>query len=534
MKLKLVSALLAGCAICISAPAFAQAPEAAPQAAPEPTEPDSSDAAADATIANAQPVDDAQAKIELMQQQIEALQESIEQMKTQIVKTTPSWKGAPLYEDKDAGWSFKPRGRIQYDAGWVGNPNDSIVTRNLGFNTRARRIRLGAEGTIPGGLGYKCEMDFANSSVGFGDCIISYTPKNSPFNIAIGNQETNNGLEQISSSRFSSFIERAAFTDAFIDTRRLGINLGYVNKAGDLRLNAGLWAAHSIDSTLDNDGWIGAARAVYAPLMGGNQLHFGLNYQHREFQSNNGATVASSAGQPSTNQLARYRARPFTQLTDVRFVDTGNFAAKSDDIIGLEAAGIFKSLHVAAEGQYLRTKSYHAFDSISVIDPADALDLFPAATQYVPDGNPSFWGGYVEAGYFITGETRGYKGGTWDRTKVLKPFSKGGAGAFQVIGRVDYLDLDSNKLKNGCTNNFVTGLSCTTSASQLSKGGKQVGILAGLTWIPEDYVRVLLNYSHAFVTGGPFAGTVEPTSSKPLDERKYGVDAVQTRVQVDF
>ncbi len=38
----------------------------------------------------------------------------------------------------------------------------AIVTRNLGFNTRARRIRLGAEGTIPGGFGYKCEMDFAN------------------------------------------------------------------------------------------------------------------------------------------------------------------------------------------------------------------------------------------------------------------------------------------------------------------------------------------------------------------------------------
>ena len=111
----------------------------------------------------------------------------------------------------------------------------------------------------------------------------------------IGNQETNNGLEQMTSSRFSSFIERAAFDDAFINTRRIGINLGYVNKAGDFRVNAGLWAAHSIDASLDNDGWIGAARAVYSPLMGGNQLHFGLNYQHREFQSNNGATAATSA-----------------------------------------------------------------------------------------------------------------------------------------------------------------------------------------------------------------------------------------------
>jgi phosphate-selective porin OprO and OprP len=520
-----IRALLAGSALVMSSGAWAQ--EAEPQ-------PDTSDATADAAIAGASDLDDAQAKIELLQAQVEALQEAIAQVQANQTKAAPSWKGTPLLEDKEAGWSFKVRGRVQYDAGYVSNPEDAIVTRNLGFNARARRIRLGAEGTMPGGFGYKCEADFANASVGFGDCIISYAPVGKPFSVAIGNQETNNGLEQISSSRFSSFIERAAFDDAFVNTRRLGINLGYVTQANDFRVNAGLWAAHSIDSTLDNDGWIGAARAVYSPLMGANQLHFGVNYQHREFQTNNGSTAASSAGQPSTNQLARYRARPFTQLTDQRFVDTGNFAAKSDDIIGLEAAGIFKSLHIAAEGQYLKVNAYDPFDSITVDDPEDALDLFPAATQYVADGNPSFWGGYIEAGYFLTGETRGYKNGLWDRTKVLKPLSKGGSGAFQVIGRLDYLDLDSKKLKNGCTNNFVTGLSCTVAGSQLGKGGTQLGFLAGVTWIPEDYFRVLLNYSHASIEGGPFAATVKPTSSKSLDERKYSNDTVQMRFQVDF
>ncbi|MCY7339369.1 MAG: OprO/OprP family phosphate-selective porin [Sphingomonas bacterium] len=523
----LVRALFAGTAMMMSTAAFAQQEE--PQ-------PDPSDATADAAIAAAADVDDAQAKIELLQAQVEALQESLVQVQASIVKTTPTWKGAPLYEDKDAGWSFKPRGRIQYDVGYVSNPNDMIVTRNLGFNTRARRIRLGAEGTIPGGLGYKFEMDYANGAVGFGDVVLTYTPKNTPFNLTIGNQETLNGLEQISSSRFSSFVERAAFDDAFINTRRIGLNVGYANKAGNLRLNAGLFAAHSIDSQLDNDGWIGATRAVYSPLMGSNQMHFGINYQHRKFQSNNGATVAASSGQPSINQLARYRARPFTQLTDQRFVDTGNFAARSDDIIGLEAAGIFKSLHIAAEGQYLKANGYDKFDKITVDpgDPTDVLDFFPAASQYVANGNPSFWGGYVEAGYFLTGETRGYKAGAWDRTKVLKPFSKGGSGAFQIIGRVDYLDLDSSKLRGGCTNNFVTGAACTTAASQAGKGGKQLGLLGGLTWIPEDYMRILLNYSHAKITGGPLAATVKPTSTDPINKRKYGNDTVQARFQVDF
>ena len=45
-------------------------------------------------------------------------------------------------------------------------------------------------------------MDFANSSVGFGDVILTYAGKGNPWNVAIGNMEPNNGLEQQSSSRF--------------------------------------------------------------------------------------------------------------------------------------------------------------------------------------------------------------------------------------------------------------------------------------------------------------------------------------------
>ena len=140
MKLKFVAALLAGSALGMSAPAFAQDPPAVPQDAPEPTEPDQSDATADATIANAQAVDDAQAKIELLQAQVEALQASIEQIKTNMVKATPSWKGAPEYADKDAGFSFKPRGALQFDAGYVGFPGGPKRTARTACPHKWKRI----------------------------------------------------------------------------------------------------------------------------------------------------------------------------------------------------------------------------------------------------------------------------------------------------------------------------------------------------------------------------------------------------------
>ena len=531
-----IAALLAGTAFAVPAPASAAQEQ---PAAGEPTEPDASDAAADAAIQGAGQVDDLQAKIELLQAQVEALQEALEGVKTQQVKAVPSWKGGPEFADKEAGFTFKPRGRLQYDVGYVWNPDDNpnggLLTRNLGFNTRVRRMRLGAEGTIPGGFGYKFEMDYANGNVGFGDAIITYAPSGKPYSLAIGNQETLNGLEQITSSRFTSFMERAAFDDAFVNTRRIGLNVGFVNSAGDLRLNAGLFAGHSIDGTFDNESWIAAARGVYAPVIGGNQFHFGANFQHRKFQSNNNGTTASASGQPSTNQLARYRARPFTQTTDVRFVDTGNFAAKSDDIFGLEFGGIFKSLHVAAEGQYLKSNAYGAGDTLS-FPAGDNLNRFPGdtVTALVPDGSPSFWGGYFEAGYFLTGETRGYKNGTWDRTKVLKPFSKGGWGAVQLNGRVDYLNLDDRGLREGFNNNFQAGT--FAASTNHTRGGRQLGLLASVVWIPEDWMRFYAQYSHSFIKGGPFADEVSGLSSANPDvaDYDYGVDFVGTRAQIDF
>ena len=155
----IVRALLAGSAILISTAAMAQEPEA---------QPDESDATADAAIAEAAELDDAQAKIELLTAQVEALQESIAQIQAAQAKGAPSWKGTPQLEDKEAGWASRfaavssmtsatsPTRMTILLGGNNVAPGTGLNTRNLGFNTRARRIRLGAEGTIPGGFGYKC------------------------------------------------------------------------------------------------------------------------------------------------------------------------------------------------------------------------------------------------------------------------------------------------------------------------------------------------------------------------------------------
>lgn len=515
-------ALLAGSStLCAAAPAFAQEPPVT--AAPTDDEVSTPMAAEPAPTP-----EESAAKAAFLEEQVNSLQEQINALKTQLTKATPTWKGAPQWDDKEAGWSFKVRGRFQYDTAFIDSPfSDALKpNKNLGFNSRVRRIRLGVEGAIPGDFGYKFEADFANAAVAFGDVILTYTPKGKPWSVTIGNHDTFQGLDRLTSSRFSSFIERAQMSDAYTHDRRLGLSFGLQNPTNTMRFNAGMFAAHSIDASIDNDGWIGAARAVYSPQAFGGMLHLGVNYQHREFQSNSNATASTSVAAPSINQIARYRARPFLTTTGERFVDTGNFAAKSDDIIGAELGGVFGSLHIAGEAQYTKVKAYRAGDI------STGLDAFTGGTLITPSGNPSFFSWYAEAGYFLTGESRGYKNGAWDRTKVLNPFDKGGWGAFQINARYDYLDLDSNKLKTAFSNNFATGVAA--ASNNLSRGGKQTGYLLGLTWIPQDYVRFLLQYAHTEVEGGPFAAAARPNSTKPIDERGYGFDSVAIRAQFDF
>jgi phosphate-selective porin OprO/OprP len=490
-------ALMAG-SILAATPALAQS------STPPATAATSNDTPAgdDGSAAQVQPAasTDVMARTEALQAQVEALQQQLEQIKKQLAVAKPSWKGAPQFEDKEAGFTFKPKGLLQFDTGFVSNPHDAIPTNSLGYNSRARRLVFGAEGTLPGGFGYKAEFNFAGGSVDYEDVVLTYALKDKPIQFTIGNFYPLSGLETMTSSRLTSFLERAQAVDAFGFSRRLGAAVGLADKDDLYTLTAGIFNG-TIQSGFNNDMWQASVRGTYSPKIGDNgRLHLGANYQHRETQSD--------------AQNVRYRARPFTQLTDVRFADTGAIAARSDDVVGVELAGIFGPLHFASEGHMTWVNGYRPGAVF------DDLDGVAGAAFYADD--PTFKSGYVEIGYFLTGESRGYKGGKWDRVKVLKPFNDGGWGALQLNARVDYLDL-KDRTADG-----------PLGAPNFINGGTQTGYQLSAIWNPNDYVRFLLQYAHIAVEGGPQAAVVEPDSTEGADDRSYSADSVALRAQVEF
>lgn len=336
-----------------------------------------------------------------------------------------AFKGAPEIT-AEGGWSFKPRGRLQFDAGWTQAPGST--GRPDGFGSEARRVRIGVEGDIPGGFGYKFEADFAPAGTEIVDAILTYG--DGGLTLSVGQHNNFQSLEELTSSRFSSMIERAAFTDAFGFERRVGLSAQYA--AGDVLVQGGVFS-DNIDS-LPNKSYSLDARAVYMPRMGDTQLHLGGSVHYADLKDSAAAV--------------RYRQRPLVHFTGERFVNTGDIPAEGETGYGVEAAAVSGPFHFAAEGYWQQV---------------DRIGL----------ANPTFFGGYAEVGMFLTGgDTRGYKNGVFDRVKPKKEVGDGGIGAIQAVLRYDYLDLNDGGIV----------------------GGMQRGYQASLIWTPTDYTRFLLNY----------------------------------------
>ena len=359
---------------------------------------------------------------------------------------------------KSDGWSFKPRGRLMFDAGFTNAPDSTGASD--GFGNEVRRARLGASGDMPGGFGYKFEVDFAGNEISVADAILSY--ENGPIEIAIGQHNNFQSLEELTSSLHTTFIERAAFTDAFGFERRLGASITYAR--GDVLAQAGVFTDNLEDTDSKNRG--ADARIVFMPKAGDTQLHFGGSFHYNDLDD------------PAA-QL-RYRQRPLVHFTSQRFIDTRSMGADSETGYGLEAAAIAGRFHAVAEGYW---------QSVDMPGVAD---------------DPTFFGGYVEAGVFLTDDTRGYKGGKFDRTKPSSPIGEGGIGSVQFTLRYDHLDLNDAGIV----------------------GGRQAGYFAALVWKPTDYTALMLNYGRL-----QYTDAILPTAG---GDTSYGVDAIGMRAQIDF
>lgn len=347
---------------------------------------------------------------------------------------------APKFETADGAYSFKVGGFAQIDAG-----SFSDDRRDRPNGTNIRRARVNASGVIARDFRYKAEYDFAGNATNITDVYLEYAGFD-PFSLMVGNFKEPFGLETLTSDLFTTFLERAT-PFAFSPDRRIGAQAsvyGLTDPIGAWTATLGAFGSTvSSTTSTDDEAFDITGRITLAPIAEKTEVvHLGVAASHRIPDS---ATDSFSFSSRAENQLS-------TATPDLS-VNTGTITnVDSVNLLGLEAAGVYGPFSL--QGEYV------------IADVNRRAGLF----------EPEFDGYYVEASYFLTGESRNYvaKQGKFDRVTPKWQFSMKEKqwGAWQLSARYSVLDLNDNPFNRG----------------------ELKDITLGLRWIPQANVTLTANY----------------------------------------
>ena len=390
------------------------------------------------------------------------------------------WSHGIRFDSANKSFKFKFGGRIMNDYAWFdadSDADDYYGGDELQSGTEFRRARLYIAGTIYDNVGFKAQYDFAGGDADFKDVYIN--AKTPLGKVTVGHHYTPFGLEEQTSSKYITFMERS-FAAGFSPSRKTGVSVAHGWLPEGVHLGTGIFR-NSDDYGDDKDNQ-GAGEYLAAVRLSGTVMED----KGSDMLLALGGSLANRGESKSTNsdgfddRRTRFRSRGAQHLGP-RWVDTGTFAVDDDtQLYGLDAAFRMGALHAQAE---------YAGASYSTKDG---------------DADVDAWG--VQVGYFLTGESRKFKGDNWDRTSPSSNYGDtegDGIGAWEVAVRYDTIDLNDGPLM----------------------GGEADQITFGLNWYLNPNTRIMWNYVMADMSN--------------LDDGTPGgtdadVDVFEMRFQVDF
>jgi phosphate-selective porin OprO/OprP len=489
--------------------------------------------APEAKAQQAQDLQQIQAQIQEMQATIQALQKQVQDAKAQAAAANATaanagggdldlkvkWKGAPELSSADGKFKMKVRGRLHVDYDAIDQDFD-ITGRPDVSAAEIRRARLGIEGVVWYDLKYIVEADFANDAVSLKDAYGEYTGLAKDLGLRFGNFKIFNSLDQLNSSNYRTFQETPAFVEADTIDRQIGG--GAIYATDHFTASAGIFGP----STNNDERWLedvktGSARLTVAPINrdvnGVHQvIHVGGSWRDREqaeFLRSGSNGPDGGVSNPLNDQLFQYRARGADLHLADRFISTPAIF-DHDTFWGLEGLFIWQSFHVQTEYTQLK---------------ADISPFFNGR-------DPTYTGWYVDAGWFITGETQEYNKGVFGRVKVKNPvvWSKGGGwGAWQLAARYDVLDLsDQADTIQGLPVTVGLPPNAVTVNNACTLCGEQKTWIVGVNWWLNDYSRFMFQYGESEIAGGNFAVADNSDGFNRNDGAK--IKGFGTRFQVDW
>ena len=373
------------------------------------------------------------------------------------------WDNGFKLTSQDNQFALKFGGRIMVDHAYLFQ-NDAL-TENFGpliskSGTEIRRGRIFFAGSVYENTLFKIEADFAGDKVGLKDAYIGFSNLPAIGNLRVGHFKEPLRLSVLTSSNFTTFMEIAQ-NGAFAQTRNNGILVfnDFLNDRLSAQLSTFRNANNNSDDVLADDGYVITGRVTGLALRNTEKkhlLHLGLGYSYRKPESKE-YKVSINAG----SHLAP------------KYINTGTLTEVNEiNLINFETAYIYGPISLQAE--YLN------------------------ATINTNLNTLNFSNYYGEMSYFITGESKNYKGSYqgFGRVKPKNNFSgkSKGAGAWEIALRYSNTDLNDKNIL----------------------GGKQSDIALGLNWYLNPVTRLMINHIWVKV------------------EDQGNANILQGRIQIDF
>lgn len=356
-------------------------------------------------------------------------------------------------------------GRIHYDvATFDQDAGAKEIAGDAPFATELRRARFYTTGDLNLGVPvfYKTQVEFAGSDYKFADVYVGL--KDIPYLgvLQLGQQYEPFSLEQLTSSTYFTFIERAAPIEAFSPGRNIGAQLRDSMLRGRATWAVGVYADDQ-NNMGDNDSFDSSTHVTgrITALPWYDEASGGSRYWH--------LGAGGSVINPE-NETVRFRSRPEAHLAP-RYADTKDFNGTDLYLSNVESALTLNSLSLQAE-------------------------YFLAQVNAAAGPNPSFDGLYIFGSWFLTGEHRPYdqSEGSIDRVKPIRNFSfdDSGFGALEFALRYSRLNLNDESII----------------------GGKFADYSVGLNWYLNSNARAMLNYIFSDLERGSVDGKSQSVQAR--------------------
>jgi len=315
--------------------------------------------------------------------------------------------GIFVIESKDGSFRYQLDGRVYIDAAIMMDDEDIV---DLQSGSEIRRMRFALKATLWKNWTAEIDVDFSGNEVGIKDAWLGYAGCEN-WLFKVGNFRSPFSLEEVTSSRYISFIERA-LPNTFPPGRLIGFGVSHWGNFWQVSGGVFGQEAGDIDETEGEDSDEGSSlvgRVTIAPLNNnGNTFHVGAAYAYRTTDA--------------FTEKMRFRGYDETKISKIRFLSTGKVKdVENVGLLGLEAVLQLGSIHL--QGEYITADVSRIADS--------------GKSDYALSG------GYAFVSFFITGDSMPYDVASGEFGRVVP---KNG-GAIEVLARYSWLDLNVRFLR---------------------------------------------------------------------------------------